>query len=82
MCKQILKGEEAQTFLSLFENDKYLQMVARLRFVEGLTVPEIADRMHYCEKTIHRHIRKIKQIASLESGWKASVMNTFCGGRC
>ena len=82
MCKQIYKGEKAEAFLSLFENDKTLQKIAKLVYVDGLTYSEVATIVSYSERHIGRLCKKIRQIAEQEpTGRKASVMNTFLGGR-
>ncbi len=62
MCKPLYEGEKAKAFLSLFE-DETLHEVAKLRYVEGLTIPEIAEKVGYCERQVSRFCKKIKQIA-------------------
>lgn len=82
MCKQLIEGEKAKAFLSLFENDKTLWQIAKLRYVDGLTNEEIGTLVGYCERHVQRLCKKIRQIAAQEpTGWKASVMNTFLGGK-
>jgi len=65
MCKQIYEGERAKAFISLFEDNKILQQVAELRFVENMTIPQIAEEMCYCQRQIDRFIKKIKQISEV-----------------
>lgn len=80
MCKPIYEGEKAKAFLSLFENDKTLQQIAELVYVDGLKYSEVATIVGYSERQIGRLCKKIRQIAEQEpTGWKASVMNTFLG---
>ena len=82
MCKPKYEGERAESFLSLFENDKTLQQIAKLVYVDGLTYSEVATIVGYSERQIGRLCKKIRQIAEQEpTGWKASVMNTFLGGK-
>lgn len=67
MCKQIYEGERAKAFLSLFDNDKTLQDIARYRYVDGLTIEQTAMMVGYSERQINRLCKKIKEIAE-ESG--------------
>ena len=78
----IYEGAKAEAFLSLFENDKTLQKIAECRYVNGLTIEETAMLVGYCDRHVQRLCKKIKQIAAQEpTGRKASVMNTFLGGK-
>lgn len=64
MKKPILyEGERAAAFLSLFENDKTLQQIAKLVYVDGLKYSEVATIVGYSERQIGRLCQKIKQIA-------------------
>lgn len=81
MCKTIYSGVKAEAFLSLFNNDKTLQNIARYRYVDGLTIGQTAMMVGYSERQINRLCKKIKEIAEQEpKGWQVSVMNTFLGG--
>ena len=62
MRKELKKGEEAKAFLSLFEDDKTLQQIAKLRYVDGATTEETAMFVGYSERQITRLCKKIKQI--------------------
>jgi len=42
--------------------DDTLQTVAKLKYVDGLTIPQIAEKIGYCERQVDRFIKKIKQI--------------------
>lgn len=75
MCKPIYEGEKAKAFLSLFENDKTLQKIAKLVYVDGLTYEKVGMIVGYSERQICRLCRKIKQIAS-ESEVEAELPNT------
>ena len=82
MCKTTYSGAKAEAFLSLFDDDKTLQKIARYRYVDGLTISEVAMLVGYCERQIQRLCKKIKEIADQEpKGWQESVMNTFLGGK-
>ena len=65
MCKTIYKGAKAEAFLSIFENDKTLQDIARYRYVDGLTIEKTAMMVGYCERQIQRLCKKIKQISEV-----------------
>ena len=80
MCKQLYLGAKAEAFLSLFDDDKTLQKIAELVYVDGLTYSEVATIVGYSERQVCRLCKKIREIAEQEpTGWKASVMNTFLG---
>ena len=82
MCKPKYSGAKAEAFLSLFENDKTLQKIAKLVYVDGLKYSEVGTIIGYSERQICRICKKIRQIATQEpTGWKASVINTFLGGK-
>lgn len=82
MCKKLYEGAKAAAFLSLFENDKTLQQIAELVYVDGLTYSEVGSIIGYSERQIGRLCKKIRQIAEQEpTGWKVTVMNTFLGGK-
>ena len=67
MCKKLYEGEKAKAFLSLFENYKTLQKIAKLVYVDGLTYSEAATIVDYSERQICRLCKKIRQIADKES---------------
>ena len=67
MCKKLYEGEKAKAFLSLFENYKTLQKIAKLVYEDGLTYSEVATIVGYSERHIGRLCKKIKQIADKES---------------
>ena len=60
MCKKY-DGERADALLFLFEKDKTLQQIARYRYVDGLTIPETAILVGYCERQVQRHCKKIEE---------------------
>ena len=66
MCKQLLEGEKAKAFLSLFENDKTLWQIAKLVYVDGLKYSEVATIVGYSERQIGRLCKRIRQIAEQE----------------
>ena len=80
MCKQLYSGAKAEAFLSLFEEDKTLQKIARYRYVDGLTISEVAMLVGYCERQIQRLCKKIREIEETKD-WQSAVMNTFLGGK-
>lgn len=81
MCKKLYEGERAEVFLSLFDEDTTLQKIAKYRFVDGLTISEVAMLVGYCERQIDRFCKKIREIAEVKLGWQSAVMNTFLGGK-
>ena len=80
MCKQLYSGAKAEAFLSLFENDKTLQKIAELVYVDGLTYSEVATIVGYSESQVCRLCKKIRDIEKSKD-WQSAVMNTFLGGK-
>ena len=66
MCKQLYSGAKAEAFLSLFDDDKTLQQIARYHYVDGLTIPETAVLVGYCTRQVDRFCKKIREIAESE----------------
>ncbi len=65
MCKPKYEGERAEAFLSLFEKDKTLQQIAKLRYVDGMTLTHTAMVVGYSERHIQRLCKVIEQTAEL-----------------
>lgn len=45
--------------------DETLREVAKLKYVDGLTISQIAEKICYCERQIDRFIKKIKEICEV-----------------
>ena len=73
MCKKIYSGE-SESFLSQFESDT-LREVAKLKYLEGLTIPQIAEKMSYCTRQIDRFIKKIKTISEVTNDTRIKIIN-------
>lgn len=42
-----------------------LREVAKLKYVDGLTIPQIAQKIGYCERQVSRFIKTIKQVSGV-----------------
>lgn len=45
--------------------DETLREVAKLKYVYGLTISQIAEKIGYSERQVNRFIKKIKQISEV-----------------
>jgi hypothetical protein len=54
MRKLKLSGKRAEIFLSIFEYDEELYKIAKLRFVDGVSVEDIAKQMYLSERHVYR----------------------------
>ena len=59
----VFKGEQANFFISLFDDDKTVQKVARCLFVDGLTNKQTAEKVGYSLRQIERLRLRIIKVA-------------------
>lgn len=59
----VFKGEQATAFISLFDDDKTVQKVAKCIFADGLTNKQTAEKVGYSVRQIERLRLRITRVA-------------------
>lgn len=59
----VFKGEQANFFISLFDDDKTVQKVAKCIFADGLTNKQTAEKVGYSVRQIERLRVRITRVA-------------------
>ena len=59
----VFKGKQANFFISLFDDDKTVQKVAKCIFADGLTNKQTAEKVGYSVRQIERLRLRITRVA-------------------